>query len=61
LTFSIAVANLFNHTNAGPPIGNLTSPLFGISNSLAQFTPLNTGGSAATSNRSVALRAQFSF
>lgn len=61
LTFSVAVANLFNHTNAGPPIGNLTSPLFGFSNSLAQFTPLNTGGSPATSNRSVALRAQFSF
>ena len=61
LTFSVAAANLFNHTNAGPPIGNLTSPLFGFSNSLAQFVPLGTGGSASTSNRSLALRAQFSF
>lgn len=61
LTFSIAIANLFNHTNAGAPIGNLTSPLFGFSNSLAQFTPLGTGGGAATSNRSMALRAQFTF
>ncbi len=61
LTFSVAIANLLNHTNPGPPIGNLTSPLFGLSNSLAQFTPLGTGGSAATSNRSLALRAQFSF
>ncbi|HET6978001.1 MAG TPA: carboxypeptidase regulatory-like domain-containing protein [Pyrinomonadaceae bacterium] len=61
LTFSVAAANLFNHTNAGSPIGNLTSPLFGISNSLAQFVPLGTGGSASTSNRSLALRAQFSF
>ncbi len=61
LTFSIAVANLFNRTNSGTPIGNLTSPLFGESNSLAQFTPLATGGGSATSNRSVALRAQFNF
>ena len=61
LTFSLAAANLFNHTNAGAPIGNLTSPLFGVSNSLAQFVPLGTGGSASTSNRSLALRAQFSF
>jgi hypothetical protein len=61
LTFSVAVANLFNRTNAGTPIGNLTSPLFGVSNSLAQFVPLGTGGGAATSNRSVALRAQFNF
>lgn len=61
LTFSVAVANLFNRTNPGSPSGNLTSPFFGVSNSLAQFVPLGTGGSAATSNRSVALRAQFSF
>jgi hypothetical protein len=61
LTFSIAVANLFNHTNQGTPIGNLSSAAFGFSNSLAAFTPLNTGGSASTSNRSVALRAQFQF
>ena len=61
LTFSIAVANLFNRTNPGTPIGNLTSPSFGVSNSLAQFVPLGTGGGAATSNRSVALRAQFNF
>ncbi len=61
LTFSVAVANIFNHTNQGTPIGNLSSTLFGVSNSLAQFTPLNTGGSASTSNRSVALRAQFQF
>lgn len=61
LVFSVAVANVFNHTNPGAPIGNLTSPLFGVSNSLAQFVPLGTGGGAATSNRSVALRAQFNF
>ena len=32
LTFTTQVQNLFNHTNAGPVIGNLSSPLFGLSN-----------------------------
>jgi hypothetical protein len=33
LTFSVQAQNLFNHTNFGQVIGNLTSPLFGYSNS----------------------------
>jgi hypothetical protein len=61
LIFSVQAANLFNRVNRGQPIGNLTSPFFGITNSLAQFSPINTGGSPATSNRSIALRAQFVF
>lgn len=35
LTFNIAVANLFNIVNLAPPNGNLLSPLFGKSQSLA--------------------------
>jgi hypothetical protein len=36
LTFSASARNIFNHTNLGPPVGNLDSrTLFGISNSLA--------------------------
>ena len=35
LTFSINFQNLLNHTNAGIPIGNLSSPLFGLSNASA--------------------------
>ena len=31
LTFSVSARNLFNTTNAGTPVGNLTSPLFGQS------------------------------
>ena len=34
-TISVAVRNLLNHTNAGPIIGNITSPLFGRANQMA--------------------------
>ena len=29
LTFSTQVQNIFNHTNLGPVVGNLSSPRFG--------------------------------
>ena len=61
LTISLFVANLFNRTNKGTPIGNLSSPLFGISNALSGNSQFTFGASAAQSNRSVSLRAQFSF
>ncbi len=61
LTLSLFVANVLNHTNAGTPIGNLSSPLFGTSNSLSGFSQFTFGASAAQSNRSVSLRAQFQF
>jgi hypothetical protein len=35
LTFSASARNIFNHINYGSPVGNLNSPLFGSSNSLA--------------------------
>ena len=37
LTFSVQAQNLFNHTNAGTPVGNLRSTLFGQSNTLARL------------------------
>ena len=61
LTISLFVANLLNHTNNGTPIGNLSSPLFGTSNSLSGVGQFTFGASAAQSNRSVSLRAQFQF
>jgi hypothetical protein len=61
LTLSMFVSNLFNRTNQGPPIGNLTSPIFGISNSLSPISQFGFGASAAQSNRSISLRAQFTF
>jgi hypothetical protein len=35
LTFGLSVRNLLNHTNPGPIIGNITSPLFGSANQIA--------------------------
>ena len=35
LSVSLAIRNLLNHTNPGPIIGNITSPLFGQSNQMA--------------------------
>jgi hypothetical protein len=61
LTLSIFVGNLLNHTNKGTPIGNLSSPLFGLSNSLSGNGQFSFGASAAQANRSVTLRAQFTF
>src|SRR5262249_4683797 len=61
LILSVYVANLFNHNNPGTPIGNLSSPQFGLSNSLSQISQFTFGASAAQSNRSVSFRAQFTF
>lgn len=61
LTLSLFVANILNHTNLGTPIGNLSSPLFGTSNSLSGLGQFTFGASASQSNRSVTLRAQFQF
>ena len=55
LTFSINVLNILNHTNLGPTIGNLTSPIFGTSNS----TQFETHGGVG--NRRVELQLRFSF
>lgn len=35
LSVSLAIRNLLNHTNPGPIIGNITSPLFGQANQMA--------------------------
>jgi len=61
LTVSLFVANLFNRTNKGAPIGNLMSPQFGTSNSLSGFSQFTFGASSAQSNRSVSMRVQFTF
>ena len=56
LTLSVQSRNVFNNVNAGLPIGNLQSPLFGQPNSLA-------GGpfSSQTSNRQIFLQLTFAF
>jgi hypothetical protein len=60
LNISLLISNLFNHTNEGTPIGNLTSPLFGTSNSLS-LTGQGAFGGSPSSNRSISVRAQFNF
>jgi hypothetical protein len=56
LTFAVSAQNLFNNVNLGTPTGNLSSPLFGESNSLAG-RPFASG----TSNRRLDLQVTFSF
>jgi hypothetical protein len=56
LTFSISARNLLNSANPGLPVGNLSSPFFGQSISIA-------GGpfSSASANRRIDLQVMFSF
>ena len=51
LTFSVSARNLFNTVNLAPPVGNLSSPLFGTSVALAGY---GHHGSASA-NRTVEL------
>jgi len=59
LTLGISARNLFNNVNLGTPVGTLTSPLFGQSNSLAGGAFQSASASAA--NRRVDLQATFTF
>ena len=56
VTIGISARNLFNSVNLAPPIGNLSSPLFGTSNALA-------GGffGSASANRRIEMQLRFSF
>ena len=59
LSVSMSVRNLLNHTNPGPIIGNITSPLFGQANQ-----PAGGGGfifSEAANNRRLELQMRFTF
>jgi hypothetical protein len=58
LSVSLQVWNLFNHTNLNTPFGNISSPLFGRSNSLAG----NFGaGDPLSGNRVIEVQTRFSF
>jgi hypothetical protein len=63
LTASVQVSNALNHTNLGTPVGNLSSPYFGESISLASgFGPPGGGsGGSPTYNRKLTLRLRFTF
>ena len=65
VTVSVNASNIFNHTNPGTPIGNLSSPFFGQSTSLAaggiNFGGGGFGGGGVANNRRVDLSLRFSF
>ena len=61
LTFSLQFQNLFNHTNLAPPVGNLSSPFFGESVSLAPSFFFGGGGSVNAGNRRVTAQLRFTF
>ncbi|HEX8491807.1 MAG TPA: TonB-dependent receptor [Pyrinomonadaceae bacterium] len=63
LNFSVSVQNLFNNTNEGVPVGNLSSPLFGQSIGTAGGFGRGGGGGGgqAAGNRRVELQLRFSF
>ena len=60
LTFGIRVNNIFNNVNLAPPVGNLSSPLFGTSTSI-----LNGYGSSRqrglSTNRAISLSLRLSY
>lgn len=62
LTISMSIRNVLNHTNPGPIIGNITSPLFGVANQPAgSGIPGGTGFSEAANNRRLELQTRFTF
>lgn len=67
LTFSLNFQNIFNHTNLGTPVGNLSSPQFGESTSIAGLFGGfgggggGGGGSAGAGNRRIQAQLRFTF
>lgn len=59
-TLSMSIRNLLNHTNPGPIIGNVTSPLFGRANQIAG-TVNGEGFSENASNRRLELQLRVAF
>jgi len=59
LSISMSIRNIINHTNNGPIIGNITSPLFGQANQ-----PADAGGfgfSESANNRRFELQTRLTF
>jgi hypothetical protein len=59
-TISLSVRNLTNHTNPGPIVGAISSPLFGRANQMAGPTN-GEGFSENANNRRLELQIRFSF
>ncbi len=62
IIISMSIRNVLNHTNPGPIIGDITSPLFGQANQPAgSSNPGGTGFSEAANNRRLELQTRFTF
>ena len=63
VNLSVSGRNIFNHVNPGTPIGDLSSPNFGVSNSIASggFGGPGGGGGGSANNRRIDLQLRFSF
>lgn len=61
IEFSVRVRNLFNRTNGGIPVGNLSSAFFGRSVALAGGSGSGGGGSQTAGNRRIGFEIEFSF
>jgi len=60
LTTAMSIRNVLNHTNPGPIIGNIQSPLFGLANQMFG-TPNGEGFSEAANNRRLELQIRFTY
>jgi hypothetical protein len=60
VNLSMSARNLFNHFNQGPIIGNISSPLFGMSNQ-APGGPNGEGFSESANNRRLELQLRFTY
>ncbi len=60
LELSVQIRNMFNHTNGGTPVGNLSSPSFGQPVSLASGFGFG-GGRQSGGNRRLRFELKFSF
>jgi hypothetical protein len=60
VTLAMSSRNLLNHTNPGPIVGNISSPLFGRANQIAG-TPNGEGFSEAANNRRFELQLRFTY
>ena len=61
LAFSANINNLFNRTNEGSPVGNMSSPYFLKSPSGSNTFFFGPGGGGSSGNRVISLRVRFSF
>jgi len=61
LTISMSARNLLNHTNPGPIVGNVTSPLFGRANQPSGGAGGNGGFSENANNRQLELQMRVTF